>query len=154
MSKPLRSLILLTSAIAVGFVGFDWLLDAKTPKRNRYVIPESYAGWLCVAYAVPGAPALPKEDGFSLVKFDDRGLIETSDPGSPGKLKDEFWLYSAGERKHLNLKTELGGGFTTTDLRTPDRYTFMFWVSKNANVEQPPYSPDAPAKCGPYLSSP
>ena len=154
MPKLLRLLVLLVLVIGVIFIGFVWLLDAKTPKRNRYVIPENYRGWLCVAYAVPGAAPLPKEEGFSLVTFDATGVVQTSDLGSPGEFKDEFWWRASDERKRLNLEAELGGGFTMADIRAPDRHTFMFWVSKNAKAEQPPYSPDAPITCGLNLPSP
>src|SRR2546426_5237374 len=49
--------------------------------RDRYLIPDGYAGWLCISYGVSGAPGLPMEDDFRLVVFPPSGIVETSSPG-------------------------------------------------------------------------
>src|SRR5262245_52643261 len=149
MSRVLRLLVPVAVIVVSAFIALLWFLDSNNAKRNRYLIPAGYKGWLCVSYAVPGAAPLPKEDGFNLVMFDSDGIVQTSDPGAPGKLKDEFWWHANGERKRLDEGAELGGGFTTAHIQTPECYTFMFWVSKNPRAEQPPYNPEKPARCGP-----
>lgn len=131
------------------FAGFVWLVSANTPKRERYLIPEGYFGWLCVTYSVPGAPPLEIEDGYRLVKFSLSGVVETSTEGMPGKYKDEFLFYAGNTRRKMNIEKEMGGGYTVAKSEAPDRYTFMFWVSPNAKEQQPPYSPDKPNRCGP-----
>ena len=131
------------------FASFLWVLDANTPKRDRYLIPEGYAGWLCVTYSVSGAPPLKIEDGFRLVKFSSSGVVATSTEGMPGKYKDEFWFYGDNNLRQMNIEKEMGGGYTVAKSDAPDRFTFMFWVSPNAKEQQPPYSPDKPNMCGP-----
>lgn len=151
MAKTIRVLVALAGVALLGSWALLWFIDYNTPKRNRYVIPAGYKGWLCVLYAVPGAAPLPREDGFDLVIFGQDGIVQTSDQGAPGKLKDEFWWYENGERTRLDAGSELGGGFTTAQIEKPERYTFMFWASRNARSEQTPYNPDKPATCGPSL---
>ena len=131
------------------FSGLLWSLGANTPKRDRYLIPEGYAGWLCVTYSVSGAPPLKIEDGFRLIKFSSSGVVDTSTEGMPGKYKDEFWFYGDNNLRQMNIEKEMGGGYTVAKSDAPDRFTFMFWVSPNAKEQQPPYSPDKPNMCGP-----
>lgn len=150
MSRPIRLIMLALLLVGVAFAAFLWSIDANTPKRNRYLIPEGYTGWLCTSYAIPTARPLEMEEGFRVVRFDAKGVVETSDQGMPGKLKDEFFFYSERGTRPLSFESEMGGGFTSADQQNPNRYTFMFWVSKNAKVEQPPYSPsNLTPKCGP-----
>lgn len=123
-----------------------WLIESDMPKRDRYLIPENYSGWLCVTYAVPDAPALEMEDGYRLVKFTTSGVVETSTEGKPGKYKDEFWRYSGVTRRQMNVEKELGGGNSIARSNDPARYMFMFWVSPDVTVQQPP---DKPHECNP-----
>ena len=149
MPKLLRLVMLVLLLLGIAFAAFLWFIETNTPKRNRYLIPEGYTGWLCTSYAVPAARPLKVEDGFRIVQFDSKGVVETSDEGMPGKLKDEFLFYSERGSRPLSFESEMGGGFTTADQDSPNRYTFVFWVSKNAKLEQPPYSPSNPTpKCG------
>ena len=149
MGRLLRLVMLVLLLVAIAFAAFLWFLDTNTPKRNRYLIPEGYTGWLCTSYAVPDAPPLKIEDGFRIVQFDSTGVVETSDEGMPGKLEDEFLFYSERGTRPLRFESEMGGGFTTADQRNPNGYTLLFWVSRNAKIEQPPYSPGNSApKCG------
>ncbi len=149
MAKGLKVSLTLIAALATAFAALLSLLDANTQKRNRYLIPEGYRGWLCTTYLAESKFPLPIEDGFRLVKFDQSGVVQTSSEGLAGKLKDEFIVYSGTNRRPLNIESEMGGGFTTAPVTTPDHFTFMFWVSPNAKTEQPPYSRDKPYECGP-----
>jgi len=149
MPKLLRLLILGLLLMGIAFIAFLWFIDTNTPQQNRYLIPEGYNGWLCTSYGVPTARPLKIEDGFRIVQFDSKGVVETSDEGMPGKHKDEFLFYSERGTRPLSFESEMGGGFTTADQRSPNHYTFFFWVSKNAKAEQPSYSPGNPTpKCG------
>jgi hypothetical protein len=144
----LKIVLIVGVVVLAAFGAFLWLLDVGTPKRNRYLIPEGYSGWVCVTYAVAGKPPLPLEDGFRLVKFDGGGIVETSDSGMPGKLRDEFLFYSENGTRPLNFSTEMGGGGTIASVDSPDRYTFRVWVSSGAKLVQPSSS-DRPIECGP-----
>lgn len=148
----ISSWVLATALVVVifAFVGVVSFLDTNTPKRERYLIPEGYAGWLCVTYSVTGAPPLEMEDGFNLVKFSTSGIVETSTTGKPGKYKDEYWFYTGNTRRALNAEKELGGGYTVAQVDAKGRYTAMFWVSSNAKEDQRPYSSNKENKCGPF----
>jgi hypothetical protein len=149
MAKALKVSLILVVALAIALAAFIALLEVNTPKRDRYLIPEGYRGWLCTTYLAAGEPPLPIEDGFRLIKFDASGIVRTSSEGLPGKLKDEFFVYSGANRRPLNTRREMGGGFTTAPAAAPDHFTFMFWVSPDAKAEQPPPSPDGLYQCGP-----
>ena len=137
------------AVVVLAFVCIVWLVAANIPKRERYLIPEGYSGWLCVTYSVAGAHPLEIEDGYRLVKFSQSGVVETSTNGMPGKYTDEFWFYSGNELRKMNFEKEMGGGYTVAKPEFPERFTFMFWVSQNAKEQQPPYSPEKPNRCGP-----
>jgi hypothetical protein len=40
------------AVLAVAYVALVLYEDSVTPKRNRCLIPEGYAGWLCASYQV------------------------------------------------------------------------------------------------------
>ena len=149
MPKILRVGLWPLVAVLLVFAGFIWLLGANTPKRERYLIPEGYAGWLCVTYSVSGAPPLEIEDGFRLVKFSPSGVVNTSTEGIHGNYKDEFLFYGGNSLRQMNIEKEMGGGYTVAKSDAPDRFTFMFWVSPNAKEQQPLYHPEKPNRCGP-----
>lgn len=130
--------------ISLGYVVS--LINADMPKRERYLIPENYFGWLCITYSVSGAPALEVEDGYRLVKFPTSGVVKTSTEGKPGKYKDEFWRYSGLTRRQMDVEKEVGGGHTVTQPGASARYTHMFWVSSNVTAQSPPTKPH---KCDP-----
>ena len=70
MMKFLRVLLKLFLVLVIGIAALLVLLDANTPKRNLYLIPEGYHGWLCTTFLAAGKPPLPVEDGYRVVKFD------------------------------------------------------------------------------------
>lgn len=111
---------------------------AEMEKRNRFLIPENYVGWVCVSYGVEGASFLEIEDGFRLIKFDDSGIVETASDviGGHGYL-DEFWWYSPRGRVPLNLEKELGGGSNVYLLGAPKKYISGFWVSSDVRKIRP-----------------
>jgi len=76
------------------------------------LIPEGYAGWLCVTFGTPAAPPLPAEDGFYLVRFPADGRVLTSTVVEGGKMRDEFYYYVAERRIPLDAGQSLGGGYT------------------------------------------
>jgi uncharacterized protein DUF6843 len=61
------------AAISVGLV----IVGASCEKDRRpdtYLIPDGYVGLVHVLYGVNGAPPLPMEGGFNLVKFPRSGV--------------------------------------------------------------------------------
>jgi hypothetical protein len=137
---------IVTAALALAALYFV----LSPPKRHRYLIPEGYAGWLCVTFSVPGAPSLPTEDGFKVVRYPRSGVVETSDVGILGKMKDEFLYYADPGRRPLDVGLEMGGGYTVAPAETPERYTFKYWVSRNARKDFPSFVQNSPDECGPF----
>lgn len=120
-------------------------------KRERYLIPDGYSGWLCITYGVPEAQPLPMEDGFRLVKFEQSCTIVTSSAQMPGHdYYDEFYFYSGNTRRLLR-NNELGGGYTVSQekSKTPS-ITYKFWVSKNVSEDYQLYVKGKDSSCGPF----
>ena len=117
--------------------------------RDRYLIPDGYAGWLCISYGVSGAPGFPLEDDFRLVVFPPSGIVETSSPGLPGEsYRTQYFYYQDGRRRVLESK-ELGGGFSEKGIHQRE-FTSKFWVSRDAKAAFPPHVVGKPAECGPF----
>jgi hypothetical protein len=136
-------------ALVIAFV-YIAMLVAYSPKRNRFLIPEGYAGWLCVTFAAPGAPALPIEDGFHLVLFPADGGVVTSTAVEGGKMRDEFYYYVADRRSPFDAGQSLGGGYTVSGGSNPPGATFKFWVSPDARADYARFVADKPDTCGPF----
>jgi hypothetical protein len=143
----------LASLCVLSLMALAWVVTTHTPKEHRFLIPEGYAGWLCIYYGVSNASALPREDGFSVVRFDETGVVETSEVGLGGDTVDEHWFYKGLSRRRLDIEKEMGGGFTEGNRTEPGRYMFTFWVSPNARVDQPPWTPNTPHRCGLHIPS-
>jgi hypothetical protein len=140
-------------ALLVCVGSFLWWVEYGMPKRNRYLIPDGYAGWLCISYNVPGAAALPMEDGFRLVQFPPSGVIKTSSEFLPGGgYKDESFYYSGTTRRPVPSE-QRGGGYTTTEIATP-QFTNQFWISRDAKADYPIYVEGKPDTCGPFAEYP
>lgn len=145
MTSPVKFTLLFSAFVVFVVFSFTLISSEDTAKRNRYLIPEGYKGWLCLTYSVPGAPILKLEDGFRLVEFSKSGVVETFTKGMPGKYKDEFLFYSSNKRREINYEKEMGGGYTVSQNKNSTQYTFKFWVSPNAKEEQPTSN-----KCGKF----
>ena len=66
--------------LAVAIVALSTLMgstgcQAKERRPNRYLLPDGYIGWVRVNYRIKGAPALPIEDGYYLLRFPMNGLL-------------------------------------------------------------------------------
>jgi hypothetical protein len=120
------------------------------PKRNRYLIPEGYAGWLCVTFEAPRTPPLPIEDGFAVVRFPADGRVVTSTVAEGGKLRDEFYYYISDRRKPFDVARSLGGGYSLGGGSNPPGVTYKFWVSPNARVDYLRFVANKPDTCGPF----
>lgn len=129
------------------------LAACSREKRERFVIPDGYAGWVCVSYGVDGAPELPTEDGYRLIVVPWSGVVETSSPGLPGPgYVDEFLYDSDGRRRHVDVGWELGGGYTQSSAPQPGQYTHKFWLSRNAKADQAKYVEGHFEQCGPFAN--
>ena len=136
----------LAATVVLGFTA-----ACTRERRDRYLIPEGYAGWLCVSYGVPGAPPLPMEEGFRLVVFPPDGLVSTSSPALIGEgYMNEYLYYVGDHRRSMNVGKEMGGGYTEEG---PDRskgFAVKFWVSRDAKADSEKYVSGRDPRCGPF----
>jgi hypothetical protein len=66
----------------------------SAPRSWRFLIPEGYTGWVHVEFEIPGAPALPAEDGQTVLKIPASGTLKTSSPEQYGWARDNYFFYS------------------------------------------------------------
>lgn len=78
-----------------------WIGIALIPERKAYIwlFPEGYAGWVRVDFEVPGAPPLPDEDGYRVLRVPDTGVIETCDPLITSPATEREFYESDGKRR-------------------------------------------------------
>src|SRR2546425_12462112 len=126
-------------------------IGCTSRKRDRYLIPDGYAGWLCISYGVGGAPELPWDGGFRLVVFPPSGVVVTSSAGLPGEgYTDQYHYYAETTRRTLDVSKELGGGYTEASTDRPEQFTLKFWVSRDAKADYPAYVKEHTQQCGPF----
>ena len=99
--------------------------------RRRFLIPNGYVGWIKIDYDVEGAPALPIEDGFYLLKFPPSGHLQTSSPNEFALLQDEHFYYSGSDRAPLKQTGWGGGGmvwagYSGSSAVGPEKYGGLF----------------------------
>ena len=81
--------------------------QTRQPSLYSFLIPEGYVGWIRVDFEVPGAPPLPVEGDFYILKFSDTGRLQTSSRDIQGGWTDrgQFLYYSTERPYLLRLKT-------------------------------------------------
>jgi hypothetical protein len=127
-------IVIITSYIAL--IIYVWYPE----KGIRYLFPEKYKGWICVTYNVIGSSPLEKQDGFSLLKIPNNGVIKTSSTlnnyskeGYYISTYDEYYYYSEqGIREAKELV--FGGGFTSQN-KGSTAITSYFWISTEGNLD-------------------
>jgi len=78
------------------------------PKTYRYVFPADFATRRETTFVlrtmVPGAPPLPREDGFRLVRFDRAQSIDTSEEYEFGSeyFREEYYVVDGERRRKLD----------------------------------------------------
>jgi hypothetical protein len=139
--------------IALAYMLVSFMAEPLVQKRNRYLIPEGYVGWLCVTYKAPDAPVLEMEEGFRLIRFDESGEVRTATEAMPGKHWDEFYYYADEERRRINPRKHIGGGYTDESDKASGGYTFRFWISGDKQKDAELFSNDAGDACGPVAAA-
>lgn len=75
---------------------------ASDSRRELWIIPEGYVGWLKLEYSIPGAPPLPFQDGKLVVRFPRTGQLQTSSVNRPRRDRIEY--VTKGPEGLRNLK--------------------------------------------------
>jgi len=99
---------LLVAVLVVGnlgllAVGVALFVAAGTPEKH--LIPDGYVGWVSVEYGVPGAPALPVEDGWLVFRYGADGRLETSSSRGPEMARREYFYEKDGDLTLLRRTT-------------------------------------------------
>ena len=120
-------------------------------KRDRFLIPEGYIGWIVVHYSVAGAVPLDMEDGFRLIKINANGQAITSSALIPGEgyYDEYFYLSSIGKKSKVPIKYFGAGGGTTGKLDAENNYTSIcsfVWIGTKDHFEKMG-KPDIGDKC-------
>lgn len=107
--RPTRIFVgLATLVLIVGLAAFV-STSARNPTQRsfRFLIPESYTGWVRIEFEIPGASPLPVEAGQTVLKIPPDGLLRTSSPEQFGWAKDYYYFYS---NSGLRLLPDSGAG--------------------------------------------
>jgi hypothetical protein len=147
IDKSLFFLILGSVSVMLCVCGCD------RPKRNLYLIPEGYAGWLGISYGIANAPELEIESGYRVIRFSNNGFVETASLGIPGEgFEDQFYYYNGSKRRPVDIAKELGGGGTFQERNSvgTNRFTLQFWISRNAKADFEKYVKDKPVQYGQF----
>src|SRR5438105_4417352 len=82
-------------------------------RSERLLVPAGYVGWIEVQYGVKGAPPLPIENGWYVIRIPPEGRLQTSSEYQDGWAADEFWYYSGSRRWPVRAASPFG--FTAFD---------------------------------------
>ena len=82
----------------------------KISRSSKFLIPSGYIGWIQVQYGVRGAPPLPVENGFYLIRVPPNGRVKTSTKQDFGWRRDEFYYNSGNRRERLRISQISGDG--------------------------------------------
>ena len=96
--------LILALLLSLSIASFSSRGQAQEALHHYFLIPEGYVGWIRVDFEVPGAPPLPVEGDFYILRFSDTGRIQTSSRDILG-WQDEFLYYSTEKPYLLKLKT-------------------------------------------------
>lgn len=134
--------ILFAAILALCMVIFIFILIfTRQLKRDRYLIPEGYTGWILVHYSVSDAPVLNIEDGFRLIKIDEKGEAFTSSEIITGEgYKDEYYYISGDKNRTAIPQKYFGaGGGTIGKLDKGANYKsicYFFWLGTTEQFEK------------------
>jgi hypothetical protein len=83
----------------------------RAPPGERYLLPAAFDGCILVNYGVSGAPALPIEDGFVVIRVSEGRPIawERPSPRRPRFVVDTSTSMPKGEWRRQEVLYELPG---------------------------------------------
>lgn len=89
----MRTLVLLLLVASFGCEKANDFVRGQEEMRapEKYIIPKGYVGWVRVDLGVPGAAALPVEDGRLVFNIPATGRLETSSKLEEGWAYDEYY---------------------------------------------------------------
>ncbi|MGC2197034.1 MAG: hypothetical protein WA628_20325 [Terriglobales bacterium] len=112
------SLPVLAGIFFYGPFALDLFLHRRPP--SRFLIPSGYVGWVRVEYRVAGAPPLPREGKYLLVRVGTGGSLHTSSDLPGGWARDQFFYYSGNARQALSSAGWCKGGMIWGEVTVRD----------------------------------
>ena len=114
-------------------------MTAPIPRHpTRFLIPDSYIGWVEVDYGETNAPSLQMDGKTYVCRIPANGILDTSTPLEEGWAKDEYFYYSPDGSTRALKDTGWGqGGMIwgqadewepTQDASEPKRAAQYFYV--------------------------
>src|SRR5215831_5806252 len=102
------SLPVLVGITVYGPFALDLLLHRRPP--SHFLIPSGYVGWVRIEYGVSGAPPLPREGKYRLLRLEKDGTLKTSSDLPEGWGRDQFFYDSGSTRQPLSNAGWCKGG--------------------------------------------
>lgn len=123
---------------------------------HLYILPEGFTGEMEIAFGLPDAPPLAREDGAYVYVVPESGKLRTSTPFESGEVRF-YYADKAGGRRQIGMGDGFvhGGGTFSSSHYSSDGRRFdspiyvRFFIGSlqqyEAHVERqsPPYEPDA-----------
>jgi hypothetical protein len=88
---------------------------------DRFLIPAGYVGWVHVQYGIQGAPPLPVEHGFRLLRVPATGRLKTCAKQEFGWASNEFYYVSGKKWQRLKSTARPRDGSMVWDRSTSSR---------------------------------
>jgi len=125
MMKAVRTISIF---LVLLFAWFVWASLRDTRRPDRYLIPDGYIGQVRIEYRVKGAPKLPIENGYFLLKVPDSGRLQTSSVMQDGWASDEYYYVSKKGRREIKFTGWGEGGMIWADSMEPHGANEKFFV--------------------------
>lgn len=102
-----------------------------------YEFPQDFEGEFAVIYNVASAPALAKEDDYTVVKINEQGYMLTSTPVQKyGTVTDKYFYVDAnGKRTAINDKCVLDGSTGSYEAEIAVNFSQSTLVKDNCEEE-------------------
>lgn len=105
--KLVDKIILIAAPIMAALLILFWLSRKRT--NRDYILPAEHTGWVQVKYNVPGAPALPYEEGSYRLTFDSAAYLVTSTELEAGWGRDRYFRQTAQGLEEIPLYLDEDG---------------------------------------------
>jgi len=134
----------LSSFILFFFLASSSFCQSKKEYHTDYLIPDGYVGWVRAVHEVKDAPALPIEDERTVFKFDESGLLKTSDQVQEGWVYPRYYYYLNSNKTALSNSTEKEGmihsekvaNTTILDFFVGTEKQYGLWYESNCGKER------------------